>query len=97
MREFDLAYDAYAEFQRNMERYWCLQWMLQEGREVMTATVIRENLVRFDELPLVVRVPSLTAAAPDTSVELAISAIDLIDMTFHAEFLREAAAQPASG
>jgi exoribonuclease-2 len=88
MRDFDLAYDAYAEFQRNMERYWCLQWMVQEKRDLMTATVIRDNLVRFDVLPIVTRVPSVTGAAQGDRVELAISSIDLIDVSFHAEFVR---------
>jgi exoribonuclease-2 len=31
VRDFELAYDAYNEFQRGMERYWCLRWMQQEG------------------------------------------------------------------
>src|SRR5437588_12871162 len=26
MRAFELAYDAYADFQRRMERYWCLRY-----------------------------------------------------------------------
>ena len=32
----------------------------------MTATVIRENLVRFERLPLVMRLPDLPPQPPDT-------------------------------
>jgi exoribonuclease-2 len=88
MRDFELAYDAYAEFQRTMERYWCLRWLTQEARATVTATVIRENLVRFDELPLVLRVPSLPDLPTDAVVELAISEIDLLELTLHCEFQR---------
>ena len=49
-----------------MEHYWCLRWLLQEGVTETTATVIRDNLVRFDRLPLVVRLADLPALAPDT-------------------------------
>src|SRR5262249_23940584 len=44
LRDFELAYDAYAEFQRAMERYWCLRWLLQEKIRSLTATVLRDNL-----------------------------------------------------
>ena len=86
MREFDSAYDAYAEFQRSMERYWCLRWLLQEGVTTVEATVLRENLCRFDALPLVARVASLPTTASGSRVLLEISRIDLLDLTFHCEF-----------
>jgi exoribonuclease-2 len=88
MRDFELTYDAYAEFQRHMERYWCLRWLTQEARSRVTATVIREHLLRFDELPLVVRVPSLPDLPADAIVELAISEIDMLELTLHCEFQR---------
>ena len=93
MRDFELAYDAYAEFQRSMERYWCLRWLIQESRSTVMGTVIRENLVRFDDLPITARVASLPELPPDSSVELAISAIDLLELTFHGEFLRQISSQ----
>ena len=31
LRDFELAYDAYAEFQRGMERYWCLRWLTRSA------------------------------------------------------------------
>ena len=91
MRDFELASDAYAEFQRTMERYWCLRWLTQESRSSVQATVLRENLVRFDDLPLTLRVASLPELPSDSTVELAISSIDLLDLNLHCEFVRSVA------
>jgi exoribonuclease-2 len=92
MREFESAHEAYGEFQRWMERYWSLRWLLQEDVHRAEATVLRENLCRFDELPLVARVNSLPVLASGTRVLLDITDIDLIELTFHAEYVREARA-----
>jgi exoribonuclease-2 len=97
MRDFELTYDAYAEFQRGMERYWCLRWLLQENVSVATACVLRENLVRFDDLPLVMRVASLPEFASGTRVELSISGIDLLELTLHCEFHKRLDDAPAAG
>ena len=86
MRDFEAAHEAYGVFQRGMERYWSLRWLIQEKRTSATATVLRESLVRFDELPLVARVPSLPALEPGSRVEVAISRIDLLELTLHCEF-----------
>ena len=53
----------------------------RRGVETAPATVLRESLVRFDDLPLVARVPSLPALEPGSRVELAISRIDLLELT----------------
>ncbi|MBW8458696.1 MAG: RNB domain-containing ribonuclease [Thiobacillus sp.] len=87
VREFELAYDAYNEFQRRLERYWMLRWMQQENIQEVIASVIREDLVRFDNLPLVTRAPSVLGVAPGAKVRLAISSIDLLDINFHAELV----------
>jgi exoribonuclease-2 len=89
MSEFESAYDAYNEFQRNMERYWSLRWLTQEGIETVEATVLRENLCRFDRVPLVARVPSVPRLPSGARVLVAISKIDLLELAFHAEFESE--------
>ena len=79
MRDFETTYAAYADFQRLMERYWCLRWLQQRGIREIGATVRREQQVKLDGLPLLVRVPSLPAdAAPGRRVRLALDAIDLL-------------------
>jgi exoribonuclease-2 len=78
MRDFELTYAAYAEFQRGMENYWCLRWLRQEGMPQVSARVLRESLVRLEDLPLVLKVPSLPALDGGARVRLAIEAIDLV-------------------
>ena len=58
-RDFEAAYEAYAEHQRHLERYWCLRWIAQEGLEGAEATVVREELVRLEGIPLVCRATGL--------------------------------------
>ena len=89
LRNFDTMYGIYNDFQRDMERYWCLRWLQQEqarladGDELLVeATVIRENLVRMTEIPLVFRAPSLPEQLPaQTRVQLAITGMDLLDLS----------------
>ncbi len=97
MRDFEAAHEAYGEFQRQMERYWCLRWLLQEERRTVAATVVRESLARFDELPLVARVPSLPALEPGSRVELAVADVDLLELTLRCEFRRQLTPEAAPG
>ena len=81
LQAFELTYARYDEHQRVMETYWALRWLLQEGVRESSATVLRENLVRLDGLPLLTRVPSLPALDPGTPVRLALEEVDLIERT----------------
>ena len=87
LREFELAYAAYAEFQGGMERYWCLRYLVQEGLAQVNATVLRENLVRVDDIPLVLRVPTLPALDRGARVSLAIERIDLLEAEARVRFV----------
>ncbi|HLX81493.1 MAG TPA: RNB domain-containing ribonuclease [Burkholderiales bacterium] len=81
LRAFEVTTARYDEYQRLMEQYWCLRWLSQEGVAESEGTVLRENLVRFDRLPLAVRVPSLPELEPGTRVRLAVEPPDLIERT----------------
>jgi exoribonuclease II len=79
--DFDATYNQYGDFQQQMENYWCLRWLTQEGLSELTATVIRENLVRFERLPIVRRIDDLPNSAPGTVVRLRINAINFFEAT----------------
>ena len=125
MRDFDTMYTIYNEFQRGMERYWCLRWLLQEqgvgaihespGHEraidgttshsaklannasqaagyresplQVTAIVLRENLVKLADIPLIFRASSLPELPANTRVQLAIGEIDLLDLDVRTRFV----------
>jgi len=87
MRDFDLTYSGYADFQRRMERYWCLRWLLQTGTEQVEGTAMRNAPnVRIDGLPLVVQVPSAPETAPGSRMRLTLGQPDLLELSIHSRF-----------
>ena len=78
LRDFELTYASYADFQRGMERYWCLRWLAQENVTEATAQVLKENIVRFDRIPLVIKANGMPTLNRGDRVKLAVSAIDLL-------------------
>ena len=95
LRDFDAAYTLYNDFQRQMERYWCLRWLLQEKVQQFEVSVLRENLVKLIEIPLVSRISSLPEMPPNTRVMLETGEIDLLDLNFNARFISVIEATPA--
>ena len=87
VRDFELAYDAYAEFQRGMERYWCLRWLLQESIREIDATLWRENLIRLDGLPFVAKVTGAPTLNPGDRMRVAVENIDLLDIDLTCRYL----------
>lgn len=87
LRDFELTYAAYAEFQRQMERYWCVRWLRQQSLREVEAVVVRDNLVRLESVPLSFKVPSLPLQYPGSRVKLAIEGSDLLDVEVHARYI----------
>jgi exoribonuclease II len=86
IRNFDQTYNAYSEFQTRMERYWCLQYLIQEQFTEITATIWRENLVRIDGMFFITKVPSLPELKVGTKVLLEIKHIDTLLMELICKF-----------
>ncbi|MFP6557950.1 ribonuclease catalytic domain-containing protein [Paraburkholderia sp. B3] len=85
---FDETYTAYADHQRRMEYFWCLRWLQQENRREFAATVIKDDLVRFEEVPLIMHVPALGVHARGTRVLLEVMSIDELTIEASVRMLR---------
>ncbi|OPF65339.1 ribonuclease catalytic domain-containing protein [Hydrogenophaga sp. H7] len=75
---FDAAYTAYNGFQNGMERFWTLKHLQQVGITELTATLIKDNLVRADTLPLVLPVLGGEGLPRGAHVRVRLGAIDEI-------------------
>ncbi len=73
---FDDTYTAYADHQRRMEYFWCLRWITQEGRKEVVAAVVKGDLVRLEEVPLLLHVPGLGVHARGTRLLLEVMSVD---------------------
>ncbi len=86
MYAFEQAYEAYNDFQRDMEKYWSLRYLLQEGITEVNASVIRENIVRIETLPLVTKAIAMPELAGGTRVTLTLRDIDPLALEFGCPF-----------
>jgi exoribonuclease-2 len=84
---FDAAYSAYNDFQTNMERYWCLRWLEQEQARQVDAVVLKDEILRLVEIPLVIRLPGMPQTARGAQVRLDILRWDEVDLSVEARIL----------
>lgn len=87
---FDAAYSAYADFQSNMERYWCLRWLAQQNARQVDAVVLKDEVLRLVDIPLIVRLPGMPQAARGTQVRLDLIRWDEVDLTVEARLIEMA-------
>ncbi|MEW6346350.1 MAG: RNB domain-containing ribonuclease [Paraburkholderia sp.] len=73
---FDDTYSAYADHQRRMEYFWCLRWLKQENKKQVVASVVKDDLVRLEEIPLLLHVPALGVHARGTRLLMEVMSID---------------------
>jgi exoribonuclease-2 len=92
---FDAAYAAYNEFQQSMERYWCLRWLGQENARQVDAVVLKDEVLRLVEIPLVIRLPGMQQVARGAQVRLDIVRWDEVDLSLEARLLEVAEAAPS--
>jgi exoribonuclease II len=75
---FDAAYSAYNSYQGAIERFWTLQYIRQHDMSEIEATLFRENMVRADQLPLVLPVMGAQDLPRGARVRVKLGTIDLV-------------------
>ncbi|QDQ86333.1 RNB domain-containing ribonuclease [Alcaligenaceae bacterium SJ-26] len=84
---FDGQYTAISDFQRTMERYWCLRWLKQQNVTRCRASFIRDNLARLDIAPLVVEINGMPELARGQQIEIEILGQDEVNLTLDCRYL----------
>lgn len=86
--QFESAHAVYADFQRQMEAYWSLVYIQQQGLRELTAVVLKEELVRIEGLPLVARAGGIPfETLPKTRIRLAVGDIDLATQSIGLQYV----------
>ena len=78
-------------FQSAMERYWCLRWLKQHNITRTVAHVLRDDLVRFGNAPLVTRVGGMPELERGTAVEIDILGMDELSLELDCRYLGQLA------
>lgn len=84
---FDATYAGYGSFQSEMERYWCLRWLAQENAHIVDAVVLKDELVRLVDIPLVIRLAAMPSLPRGQQVKLEIIRWDEVDLSVEARLL----------
>ena len=77
---FDAAYSAYNGYQNGMERFWTLRYLQQNNTTELVASLFKENLVRADDIPLVLPVMGAQGLPRAAKVRVKLGDIDLITL-----------------
>jgi exoribonuclease-2 len=77
---FDNTYSAYNQYQNGMERYWTLKYLQQNNITELNATLFKENMVRADDLPLVLPVMGAINLERGTKVTIKLGDINLMTL-----------------
>ncbi|MCP2040611.1 exoribonuclease-2 [Neisseria sp. HSC-16F19] len=86
--QFESAHAVYGDFQRQMEAYWSLVYIREQGLRELTAVVLKEELVRIEGLPLVARATGIPfETLPKTRIKLAVGAIDLATQSIGLQYV----------
>lgn len=86
--DFDGTYAAYGEHQNQLERYWCLQYIRQQGlpwRGIVRH--LKEGQARVEPIPLRLNIPELADQARGARAEIEVMDIDPLALEASVRYL----------
>ena len=95
--DFESCYQAYAEYQDRLEKYWCLRWLTQDGApKKLFVRHLKEGMSRLEPIPLHLPIPELATHPRMTRAEVSIADVDLLQLSAGVRVLQiEAPEKPA--
>lgn len=79
--DFESSYQAYAEYQDRLEKYWCLRWIAQEGgSKTVYVRHLKDGMSRVEPIPLHIAIPELAAHPRMTRAQVVIADVDLLQL-----------------
>ncbi|NLN68648.1 MAG: RNB domain-containing ribonuclease [Alcaligenaceae bacterium] len=85
---FESQYTLWGEFQNRLERFWCLRWFEQQQVTRVEATVLRDNLVRFNNAPFVTEINGMPELERGSIVEIELMGNNLLELTLDCQYIR---------
>ena len=93
---FDAAHFAYNGYQGAMERFWTLKYLQQNAITEVIGVVFRENMVRADDLPLVLPVLGAQNLPRGARVRVKLGDIDEITLDVAGTVVEQLDSEPGS-
>ena len=80
--DFESCYQTYGEYQDRLEKYWCLQWISQDGESKnVYVRHLKEGMSRLELIPLHLPIPELASQPRMTRAEVVVADIDLLQLS----------------
>jgi exoribonuclease-2 len=80
--DFESCYQTYGEYQDRLEKYWCLQWISQDGgSKNVYVRHLKEGMSRLELIPLHLPIPELASQPRMTRAEVVVADIDLLQLS----------------
>jgi exoribonuclease-2 len=80
--DFESSYQAYAEYQDRLEKYWCVRWIAQdEASKDVYVRHLKEGMSRVEPIPLHLPIPEMASHPRMTRAHVKVSDVDLLQLS----------------